>query len=405
MNDRFKPAEHGEVEKLVAWAVSEDAPLELVGAGSKRGLGRPVQAANTLDLSGLTGVSMYEPEELVLTAGPGTPMREIETLLAAQNQALAFEPPDYGSLFGMSVGGTLGGVVAGNLSGPRRIKAGAVRDHVLGLRAVSGRGETFKTGGRVVKNVTGYDLCKLMTGSFGTLAALTELTVKVLPAPELVRTVLVFGLENEAAIRAMSAALGGSHEVSGAVHLPATASARSSVSYICGAGQAVTALRIEGVRPSVLARCGALRDELASFGTMEELHSDNSRTLWQEIRDGRLLPASGSLWRVSVPPTDGASLSERIRSTTGAEIMFEWGGGLIWAALDADTTHDDAGATAIRGALTSGHATLFRAAENVRASVDVFQPQAQPVSALSARVKNAFDPHGILNPGRMYAGF
>ena len=164
MSDRFKPTNHGEVEKLVAWAVSEDEPLELVGAGSKRGLGRPVRAPHTLDLSGLAGVTMYEPEELVLSAGPGTPMREIEALLATNNQALAFEPPDYGPLFGTSVGGTLGGVVAGNLSGPRRIKAGAARDHVLGLCAVSGRGETFKTGGRVVKNVTGYDLCKLMTG-------------------------------------------------------------------------------------------------------------------------------------------------------------------------------------------------------------------------------------------------
>lgn len=346
---------------------------------------------------------MYEPEELVLSAGPGTPMREIETLLAAHNQALAFEPPDFGVLFGTSVGGTLGGIVASNLSGPRRIKAGAVRDHLLGLRAVSGRGETFKTGGRVVKNVTGYDLCKLMAGSFGTLAALSELTVKVLPAPESVRTVLVLGLDNDSAIRAMSAAMSGSHEVSAAAHLPPPASARSSVSYVSGAGQAVTALRIEGVRPSVLARCTALRDDLASFGTIEELHTDNSRTLWRDVRDVTLLPASGSLWRISVPPADGAPVGEHIRSTSHAEILFDWGGGLIWAALEPGALYDDAGAAAIRGALRSGHATLFRATEDVRESVEVFQPLG-PVGALSARIKNAFDPNGILNPGRMYAG-
>ena len=189
----------------------------------------------------------------------------------------------------------------------------------------------------------------------------------------------------------------------GAAHLPATASARSSVSYINSARQAVTALRIEGVRPSVLARCTMLRDDLAAFGAIEELHSDNSRTLWQEVRDVRMLPTSESLWRVSVPPTDGAAVGGRIRSTTGAEIVFDWGGGLIWAALEAGAGHDDAGATAIRGALTSGHATLFRASGSARESVDVFQPLG-PVGALSARIKKAFDPNGILNPGRMYAG-
>ncbi len=404
MSDRFKPTQHAEVEKLIAWAVSEGAPLELVGGGSKRSLGRPVQAAHTLDLSELKGVRMYEPDELVLSVGPGTTISEIEELLAQQNQALVFEPPDYGALFGATAGATLGGIVASNLSGPRRIKAGAVRDHVLGLTAVSGRGKTFKTGGRVVKNVTGYDLCKLMTGSFGTLGALTELTVKVLPAPESARTVLLLGLDEAAANSAMTAALSGSHDVSGAAYVPAAATARSSVSYVSAPGVPVTALRIEGIRPSVLSRCASLREDLAKFGAIEELHTSNSTCLWREIRDGSLLPASECLWRISVPPSEGGALAQRLRNSLGAEVQLDWGGGLVWAAFDPATSIEDAGASIVRGAVSSGHATLFRAAENVRAAVDVFQPLSKSVSALSARVKNAFDPHGILNSGRMYAG-
>ena len=404
MSDRFKPGDHDEVEKLVAWAVSEETPLELVGNGSKRALGRPAQSAHTLDLSSLGGIRMYEPEELFLTAGPATLLKEIEALLTEKHQALAFEPPDYGAVFGSSAAGTLGGVVATNLSGPRRIKAGAVRDHVLGLSAVSGRGETFKTGGRVVKNVTGYDLCKLMTGSFGTLAALTELTVKVLPAPESARTVLILGLDDATATEAMSAALGSSHDVSGAAHLPAAATARSAVSYVSGAGKSVTLLRLEGVHPSVVARCAALRDTLAQFGQVEELHTSNSQSVWREVRDGTLLPESSNLWRISVAPTEGVRLAQDLQSKLGAEIHFDWGGGLVWASIPADAAARDAGASIVRAAVRSGHATLFRAPENVRAAVDVFQPQSTPVAVLSGRVKKAFDPHGILNPGRMYAG-
>ncbi len=404
MSDRFKPADHDEVEKLIAWAVAEETPLELVGNGSKRDFGRPAQSAHTLDLSALRGIKMYEPEELVLTAGPATPLEEIEALLAEKHQALAFEPPEYSALYGASSGSTLGGLVATNLAGPRRLKAGAVRDHVLGLSAVSGRGETFKTGGRVVKNVTGYDLCKLMTGSCGTLAALTELTVKVLPAPESARTVLLFGLDDTSATRAMSVALGSSHDVSGAAHLPAAAAARSGVSYVSGAGKSVTLLRLEGVRPSVVARCDALRDALSQFGAVEELHTSNSLAVWAEIRDGTLLPTASHLWRISVAPTEGVPLAQALHAQLGAEIHLDWGGGLLWASIPADAATPDAGAAAVRAAVSSGHATLFRAPETIRAAVDVFQPQAVPVAALSERVKQAFDPKGILNPGRMYAG-
>src|SRR5215218_1713278 len=222
MTDRLQPRDEKEVEELVRWALAEGKTLEVRGQGSKRALGRPSQTDLTLDLSGLAGVTLYEPEELVLSARAGTPLAEIEALVTASDQQLAFEPMDYGPLFGQPRGrGTIGGALAANLSGPRRIKAGAARDHFLGVSAVSGRGEIFKSGGRVVKNVTGYDLCKVMAGSWGTLAALAEVTVKVLPRAETEETLLVLGLDDGSAARAMSIAMGSSNDVSGAAHFPA----------------------------------------------------------------------------------------------------------------------------------------------------------------------------------------
>jgi glycolate oxidase FAD binding subunit len=187
----FTPATAEETLNIVRWAAGEETPLEIVGHGSKRGIGRPSQAEHVLDLSQLSGVTLYEPEELVLSARAGTPLAEIEALLERHNQQLAFEPMDYGPLLGGEPGrGTIGGVLGANLSGPRRIKAGAARDHVLGVNAVSGRGEAFKSGGRVVKNVTGYDLSKGLAGSWGTLAVVTDVTFKVLPAAETERTLV-----------------------------------------------------------------------------------------------------------------------------------------------------------------------------------------------------------------------
>src|SRR5438105_7587452 len=217
----FVPSDLGELREAVAEALAAEEPVEVVGGGSKRALGRPVQAAHTLDLSRLSGIRDYAPSELVLTAGAATPLGEIERALAEHNQMLAFEPPGWGGLLGVEdLAPTLGGILACNLSGPRRIKAGAARDHFLGFRAVSGRGEIFKAGGKVVKNVTGYDLSKLMAGSYGTLAALEEVTVKVLPRPEAVATVLFAGVDGPDAVGRLARALASPHEVSGAAYLP-----------------------------------------------------------------------------------------------------------------------------------------------------------------------------------------
>ena len=404
--ETLRPTTEDEAIEAVGWACQGEHALEIVSGGSKRGLGRPAGAAALLDLSGLAGIALYEPEELVLTARPGTTLAEIDARLAQHGQALAFEPPDLGPVLGAGPGlATLGGCMAANLSGPRRFKSGAARDHILGVRAVSGRGELFKSGGRVVKNVTGYDLCKLLAGSWGTLAAMTEITVKVLPAAEKLRTVLVYGLDDEAAVDAMTRALGGPFEVSGAAHLPAGIAALSGVGRVRDPGSSVTALRIEGPEPSVLARTASLRGLFADGHALDELHGHNSSAFWREVGEARFHAAGEAiLWRLSVPPAGGAAVAGRIADAFEVRAFYDWGGGLVWLALPPGA--EDAGAEAVRAALgpAGGHATLIRAPEEVRRRVPVFHPQPPGLAALSERVKQAFDPRNILNPGRMGGG-
>ena len=404
MSDSLAPTDADGLADAVRWAVAGEHPLEVVAGGSKRDFGRPVQSAATLSLAAFDGIVDYQPSELVLTARAATPLATIQSAVEAEKQMLAFEPADYAPLFGSANGATLGGALACNLSGPRRIKAGAARDHFLGVHAVSGRGERFKAGGRVVKNVTGYDVCKLLAGSHGTLALMHEVTVKVLPAPERTRTVLVFGLETARAMDALGAALGSAHEVSGAAHMPAEVAARSGVSYVAGGSAAVSAVRVEGFPASVEARCAALRELLGRFGAVEELHSKNSATLWREIRDVQAFSdMSGPLWRLSVPPASGTAAAARVTDATDARALFDWGGGLVWLAVDGAA---DAGEAAVRAAAAAagGHATLVRADAPTRAARAVFQPQTAGLAALTERIKRAFDPAGVLNPGRMYAG-
>jgi glycolate oxidase FAD binding subunit len=400
MAETLHPENEDQLLDVLNWAVSGKTSLNAYGLGSKASLGQAVSVNQNLDLSALSGILHYEPSELVLTARAGTPLSEIHLALAEHNQDMAFEPVDMGLLLpdGQS-GGSIGGLIAAGFAGPRRIRQGSVRDHVLGFRAVSGRGELFKSGGKVMKNVTGFDLSKLMAGSMGTLAIMSEITIKVLPVPEKSRTVLVFGLSDSDAILAMREAVNSPHEVTAAAHLPAPLAARSDVDLVSDAGTAVTAIRVEGPGPSVEARCASLRTTLGAIGDLEELHSQRSVTFWHSVRDAAFWPApETSIWRISVPPSEGARIAAIITNQCGGEALFDWGGGLIWLALNND--HHEA----VRGALdnTDGHATLVRGSEDARQSISVFQPQPPTLAALSARVKNAFDPHGILNPGRLY---
>lgn len=394
------PRSSDELLDAVRWAVSAGEAVEIVCGASKRTLGRPVSAAHVLDVSALSGIVSYEPSELVLTARAGTPLRVIEAALAERAQCLAFEPPDLAPLLGSSGEPSFGGVVAVGLSGPRRFRAGAARDHVLGISAVSGRGEAFVAGGRVVKNVTGYDLPKLMTGSYGTLAVLTEITVKVLPAPQDTRTLCVAGLGITEGVRAMTNVLQSAVDASGACHLPADIALPGKPVDI-----SVTAFRLEGFTPSVEFRLGRLRESLGALGSLTVLERDESQAFWRAVRDVQPFAnsAANDVWRISVPSADGASVAEDLRRTlSGARLFLDWGGGLIWLAVPAAGAES---AAAIREALrkTGGHATLVRAPASVRASVEVFEPQPPALAAISRRVKEQFDPARTLNPGRMYA--
>jgi glycolate oxidase FAD binding subunit len=407
MDGPLQPRDAAEVTQAIQWALANAKTLELAGRSTKRAIGRAAQWDATLDLSALTGVTLYEPQELVLSAMAATPLAEIEALTAASGQELAFEPMDYGPLLGVAPGsGTIGGALAANLSGPRRIKAGAARDHFLGVSAVSGRGEAFKSGGRVVKNVTGYDLCKLIAGSYGTLAAMVEVTIKTLPRAETEQTVLATGLSEETAGKALTAATGSFADVSAAAHLPETVAAR--IPEIAGARAAVTAFRLEGVAPSIAHRKTVLERLLAPFGAATSLEASRSAALWRAIRDVTPFAATGNsgdrdVWRVSTAPSSGPALGRALTERAGAEVIYDWAAGLLWVALEPSA---DAGAPMLRSLLAAsgGHGTLIRAPAAVRASVDVFSPEPEALAALTRRVRENFDPHGVLNPGRMWAG-
>ncbi|WGF88181.1 FAD-binding protein [Marinivivus vitaminiproducens] len=387
---------------LVRSALARDRTLEVVGRGSKRALGRPVDADAVIGLSGMSGITLYEPEELVMSAGPGTPVAEIEETLARNRQRLDFEPADYGRMLGGPAdAGTIAGMFASNLAGPRRIKAGAARDHLLGVQAVTGRGDLIRAGGRVVKNVTGYDVCKLMAGSFGTLALMTELTFKVLPAAEDVRTVLLGGTDREAALVALRRAIGSSFDISGVAYLPAAAATRSAVETVRSAGSGLALIRLEGHAPSVRYRSEQVQALLSGAGgDIALIEAEASRALWREVRDVALMPADGLLWRASLPPTGAHAFLEEVQERLGAQALLDWSGGLVW--LQVPDGGEDGGGALIRGALGGGgHATLIRAPEDLRRTVDVFQPQPHMLAELAARVKASFDPQGLFNPGRM----
>lgn len=399
----FEPRDEAGVHAIVCDALSTQTPLEIVGHGSKRGLGHAVEAKARLATSGLTGITMYEPSELVLTARPGTPMAELNALLDEHEQEFAFEPMDPARLWRGNSAGTLGGTVAVNAGGPRRVKAGAARDHILGFRAVSGRGEIFKSGGRVMKNVTGYDLSKLMAGSHGTLAVLTEISIKVLPKAETERTLILYGLDEAEACAVLREATGLVYETSCFACVP-------NGGWLDAAGLTLpdsccVALRLEGPGPSVDTRFDDLVAHFGPRGRVDDLGARASRLFWQSLRDAEpVAGGDGPVWKISTAPADGPRLiaALRQRDVPLTRWFYDWAGGLVWLALDGE----DAAAEIVRDVLAAhgGHATLMRASDAIRARTPIFQPEAAPLAALSRRVKDAFDPLHILNRGRLGPG-
>lgn len=402
----LKPSDAKQTAEAIAWAAAEGGSLEIVAGGTKRALGRPMKTDHVLDVSQLKGIVAYEPAELVLTARPGEPLASINAALAKNRQMLAFEPPDWRALLGGRGGETLGGVIACNLAGSRRVRAGSARDYVLGFSAVNGFGDIWKAGGKVVKNVTGYDMCKLQAGAYGTLSALTELTLKVMPKPETACTIVLHGLADDVAVPALANALNSPFEVSGAAHLPASAARNSKIGAVAAGLGAATALRLEGPRPSVAYRADALE---ALVGRGARLDETETEVFWSEVGAVQplLKPGARIVWRLCPTPSGAPSVAQSIASSLrSAEFYFDWGGGLIWLSLDAGETGPDAGAAIVRPLVQSagGHATLVVAPEAVRAATPVFEPLSAALAELTVRVKKGFDPRGILNPGRMQEG-
>lgn len=387
------PASEAEAAQAVVEARAKGRKLAIVGGGTRSGLGRPSQADFTLSTKSIAGVVFYEPAEMVICARAGTPLAEVEALVAQRGQILPFEPMDHGALYGGDGAPTIGGLVAGNVSGPRRISAGAARDALIGVRFVNGRGEIVKSGGRVMKNVTGLDLVKLQCGAHGTLGLITEATFKLLPKPECEASLVIRRLDDAQAIEALSLALGSPFGVSAAAHISVGMGREFPRSFI----------RIEGFRDSVAYRIGALTALLAPFGAKHALEDEDSTRIWRDIRDAAFLasPADAAVWRVSLAPSKAAAFIAAVAAHARAH-YYDWGGGLVW--LSSEATRE--AAAAIRAAVSprGGHATLVRAPHALRARIDVFEPLSAPLKRLTQGLKASFDPDGVFNAGRMYPG-
>lgn len=389
------PRDEQDAAAIIRGASEKGILLSLSGQNTKAGMGRPNQTDESISSGALTGITLYEPAEMVISARSGTPVSDVVRALAEKGQELPFEPMDYRPLLGTRAEPTIGAVAAMNISGPRRIMAGAARDSLIGVRFVNGRGEVVKSGGRVMKNVTGLDLVKLMAGSWGTLGFLTEVTFKVLPKQERMATLVLRGLKDAQAVEALSQALGSPFDVTGAAHIPARDRQGAS-----------TLIRLEGFSVSVDYRLGELRRLLKRFGgSTDILEGRGAEAVWHSLRDATVLTdrADRAVWRVSTAPTKAPDFMKRIVQSLDAQWFYDWGGGLIWISTPVD---DDAGAAVLReatGAL-GGHATLVRAPAETRSAVAVFEPQNEALMTLTKSIKASFDPAGILNPGRMYAG-
>ncbi|PWR18754.1 FAD-binding protein [Zavarzinia compransoris] len=399
--ERLHPRNDQDLAALIADARARARGLHVVGGGTRAGLGHPVAAGAVLDLSAFAGIEVYEPAEQVITLGPATRLSDVAAVLAEKGQRLSFDPPDTGPLFGEGAGlGTIGGAIAANLSGPARPRAGAARDHLLGVDAVTGRGEIFKAGGRVVKNVTGYDLPKLIAGSFGTLAAMTRVTLRVAGLPAASVTAVLLDLEAAAAGRVMQAIAGSALEPVALAYLPAATAVRCRHHPLAAA--AVLA-RFEGPAAALPERLSDLQALAGPAAPIEVIEDEDSDETWSAIRDvaGLLPEGERALWRIAVPPAAGCTLAHGLAADLpGAHWFADWGGGRVWLSVPAGA---EAGAALIRPRVRAagGHAQLFRAPLAVKAAVPVFEPLEPGRALVESRVRDAFDPARILNPGKL----
>lgn len=392
---KFTPADDREICALIREAAGTGGSFEIIGAGTKRKLGRPVSAAAFLDVSHISGVIDYQPHELVFSAKAGTPLVEIEAMLGARNQMLGFEPCDWAALFGEPTGRqTLAGAIAADVSGPRRVKHGGARDHVIGCRFINGSGELIRAGGPVIKNVTGFDVPKLMCGAFGTLGVLTELTLRVLPRPQRANTFVLRDCTAEAGLAALIRAAHIPVEATGLVYMHGEALRRFHSANSVSPGQAL--IRIEGSSAAITEKIEVLKQEFRSFDLVV-LDDVETRILFRRIADGAIFDREADLWRLCVP---AAAAANAVGTLDPNLWLADWAGGLIWLQMPA--TAESAAKLRRITAEFGGHASLFRASAEARREISVFQPETPVRADLTKSVKQAFDPQHLFNPGRMF---
>jgi glycolate oxidase FAD binding subunit len=391
--DLIEPRDEAGVAQAVMDAAALKLPLDIKGGGTRSGLGRPRQSAHTLSLRRLSGITLHEPAEMVLGAWAGTPLKMVEETLAAKGQMLPFEPMDHRAIYGTDGEPTIGGVVAANLSGPRRVIAGACRDSLIGVRFVNGKGEIIKSGGRVMKNVTGLDLVKLQAGAHGTLGVLTEVIFKVLPRPPARATLVYKGLSAADGLAVLQSAFASPFEPSAGAFLPAG---------LVG-DESQTLLRVETLEEQIAYRLSSLETLTDNIATPSRITGAEHDDVWRDVRDARFLaePREHMLWRISLPAGAAVRFLESVLATNIDQRHYcDWAGGLIWLS-----TEDDALAVHQLAAAAGGHAMLVRGSDGRRAAGDVMQPLAAPLMVVQKGLKAAFDPAGILNTGRLYAEF
>ncbi len=401
--DILKPSNEDDLQQIIKHCYKKDLPIQIVGTGTKNEIGKKLQCAKILDMSNISGIIEYKPEELYITVKAGTPIKLVQDELRKNNQHLAFEPTNFSEIFNKSLSeGTIGGTLSCNFSGSRRFKVGSARDHILGFKGYNGKGEKIKSGGTVVKNVTGYDLSKLVTGSFGTLLALSEITLKVLPIQADIKTIIISGLALENSLGIMDSAISSSNDPSGAVFYPANLRNNFVFNDLTHPGS-ITAIRIEGTKTSTEQIVNNLFENLVLKEKKTTiLDITQSEIFWEETRAIKVFAKNEkNILRAVVPPSETVNLINRLK-TFHSSYFIDWGGSLIWLELDY-LSHQKIEQIRKRVVEANGYLTVIKSPENIKSSSEIFT--IDPIKfKISQNLKKSFDPKRIFNPGKMYTG-
>ena len=402
-SDIYKPDNEKDLQEIIKYCFKKNLPIEIIGRGTKNQIGKRLQCAKTLDMSNISGIIDYKPEELYITVKAGTPILTIQNELKKNNQHLAFEPVNFSELFKKdSNEGTIGGTLSCNFSGSRRFKVGSARDHILGFKGFNGKGEKIKSGGTVVKNVTGYDLSKLITGSFGTLLVLSEITLKVLPLQTDTKTIVVSGLSLEHALGILGSAISSSNDPSGAVVYPDSLRNNFVFNDLTHPGS-ITAIRVEGSKTSTEQRINNLIQDLSLLDkNVTVIDSIQSEIFWEDTRSIKVFSKNQkNILRAVVPPSETINLINRLKSFHPT-YFIDWGGSLIWIELDY-LSNQKIDQIRKRILVADGYLTVIKSPENIKSSSELFT--IDPIKfKISQNIKKSFDPKRIFNPGKMYTG-